>query len=98
MSNYKISKTIPMPGTKPEAKGRRGRRNRFYNLPIEELKVGESVQLSKATMRMQTASTKIKLFDDSIKKLLKERNLKMEYQIFLRKTQNKAEIRLWRTK
>ena len=94
MKEFKVSKTIPVPGFVKVTR----KKMTLADLPLTTMKKGNSVRLERVPPETRNAETKIKDYYTKINELMQLTGLKIEFVIALRKTPKRAEIRLWRTK
>jgi hypothetical protein len=94
MNTYEIANNIPYKSA-AKVDRKRGRKNRHKSLEIEKMTPGQSVSLEKLHYRTRSAAHKIKLHENSIRLLVKERNLNIKWKVDFYANRRTKEVRLW---
>jgi hypothetical protein len=95
MDTYEITNNIPYKTT-AKVERKRGRKNRHKSLEIEKMTPGQSVCLEKLHYTTRSAAHKVKLHENSIKLLLKDRGItNLNYKVDFYTNRRVRQIRLW---
>jgi hypothetical protein len=94
MDTYEITNNIPYKTT-AKVERKRGRKNRHKSLEIEKMTPGQSVCLEKLHHTTRSAAHKIKLHENSIKLLMKDRKVNLNVKVDFYAYKRIRQIRLW---